>query len=276
MALADLVKAPAADTPQSDTCLRSERDAELTCANSPRQRPPLTAQAPPRRRGSAAWAEVAASALSGVSGPLPRAPASRGSLFRPQQGSTQGLERALWERMLLTAFRRHRRGYGRDLKPERGGQVKVLATLAVMGLLAVGSLVMSASAGAAAFCHGFPATMTGSSGSDHIVGTNHRDIIVARGGGDEIRGRGGRDLICAGRGDDDVAAGARRDRVYAGAGHDELGGGAADDRLFGERGRDELLGWRGSDLLNGGSEVDEGFGGSGADTCLSIEFAHSC
>ena len=41
-------------------------------------------------------------------------------------------------------------------------------------------------------------------------------------------------------------------------------------RWFGEGG------WRGNDFLRGGSGVDEGFGGPGADTCLSIEFDHSC
>jgi hypothetical protein len=52
--------AASADTSQRDTCSRGERDVEVTCANGPRQRPPLTAQAPPRRRRSAARAEALA------------------------------------------------------------------------------------------------------------------------------------------------------------------------------------------------------------------------
>ena len=96
--------------------------------------------------------------------------------------------------------------------------MKVLGTVVVMGIAAVASLVMSASAGATPHCHGLTATMTGTSGSDNIVGTNHRDVIVARAGHDIVRSRGGRDVICAGRGDDEVAAGARHDRVYGGRG----------------------------------------------------------
>jgi hypothetical protein len=42
-------------TSPRDTCSRGERDVELTCAHGPRQRPPLAAQAPTRRRRSAAW-----------------------------------------------------------------------------------------------------------------------------------------------------------------------------------------------------------------------------
>ena len=48
------------DTVSESTCSQGERDAELTCANVPRQRPALTAQAPTRRRRSAARAEVLA------------------------------------------------------------------------------------------------------------------------------------------------------------------------------------------------------------------------
>src|SRR4029079_13993657 len=59
-----------------------------------------------------------------------------------------------------------------DLKPRRRESMKVLATLAVMGFFAVGSLVMSAAASAAPQCHGLAATLTGTSGPDHIVGTN--------------------------------------------------------------------------------------------------------
>ena len=47
-----------ADMSQRDTCSRGERDVELTCANGPRQRPTLTAQAPTRLRRSAARADA--------------------------------------------------------------------------------------------------------------------------------------------------------------------------------------------------------------------------
>ena len=162
------------------------------------------------------------------------------------------------------------------ISQERRRDMKVLGTVVVMGIAAVASLVMSASAGATPHCHGLTATMTGTSGSDNIVGTNHRDVIVARAGHDIVRSRGGRDVICAGRGDDEVAAGARHDRVYGGRGTDELRGGHGADRLFGQRGFDRFLGGGGNDFLSGGFGTDEGFGGSGTDTCRSIEFAHSC
>jgi len=48
--------------------------------------------------------------------------------------------------------------------------MRVFATLAVMGLVAVASLVMSASASAAPHCHGLTATMTGTSGPDNHSG----------------------------------------------------------------------------------------------------------
>ena len=71
--------------------------------------------------------------------------------------------------------------------------MKVLGTLVVMGIVAVGSLVMSASASAAAQCHGLKATIVGTPGSDTIVGTGHGDVIVARGGEDIVQGGDGRD-----------------------------------------------------------------------------------
>jgi hypothetical protein len=176
----------------------------------------------------------------------------------------------------FTRFVRFPSGTTGLLKPRGGNSMKALGTLVVMGIVAVSSLVMSASASAAPHCHGITATMTGTSGPDQIVGTNHRDVIVARAGKDIVRSRGGRDVICAGRGDDGVAAGRRQDRVYGGGGLDDLRGGNSADRLFGQRGFDRLLGRRGNDFLSGGSGTDEGFGGLGTDTCRSIEFAHSC
>jgi hypothetical protein len=173
-------------------------------------------------------------------------------------------------------FWRDPQGYGKLLHRKGGDSMKFLATLAAMAIVAVGSFVMSASASAAAHCHGLTATMTGTTGSDHIVGTSHRDVIVARAGNDFVRSAGGRDVICAGRGDDVVRAGKRHDLVYGGRGVDVLRGAIGADRLFGERGRDQLFGESGNDTLSGGFGTDEGFGGSGTNTCLSIEFAHGC
>jgi Ca2+-binding RTX toxin-like protein len=89
-------------------------------------------------------------------------------------------------------------------------------------------------------CHGVAATLTGTSGADDLVGTEDRDVIVAKGGADEIRGRGGNDLICAGRG------------------------------------KDQIEGNGGDDVLRGGRAFDSGRGGRGSDVCFSVESARSC
>jgi Ca2+-binding RTX toxin-like protein len=154
---------------------------------------------------------------------------------------------------------------------------KLAGAFAIMVLAAVAYGVMASTAAAQGpECRGVPATITGTSGSDQIVGTAARDVIVAFGGNDQIQGRGGNDLICANNGNDQVLGGGNRDRIFGGRGSDQLQGNAGNDRLFGQRGTDELEGNSGDDLLSGGRGFDLGFGGRGGDTCRSVELARSC
>src|SRR4051794_13498374 len=58
-------------------------------------------------------------------------------------------------------------------------------------------------------CFGHRATIVGMNHHDHISGTPHRDVIVAKAGNDVIKtpkgpDNAGRDVICTGSGDDYV------------------------------------------------------------------------
>lgn len=104
---------------------------------------------------------------------------------------------------------------------------------------------------------GVRCTMVGTPGSDHLWGTDSRDVICGLGGDDEIYGWGGRDLIDAGGGRDEVYGGEGADRILGGDGHDDLTGDAGSDVLKG--------GPRGDDLY--GDRRDEVYGGYGDDFC---------
>jgi Ca2+-binding RTX toxin-like protein len=172
---------------------------------------------------------------------------------------------------------RRERGFRmtRTLWPSVGA--KLAGAIAIMVLAAVAyGLMASTAAAQGPECRGVPATITGTSGSEQIVGTATRDVIVAFGGNDQIQGRGGNDLICANEGNDQVLGGGGRDRIFGGRGSDQLQGNSDNDRLFGQRGTDEIQGNSGDDLLSGGRGFDLGFGGRGVDTCRSVEFARSC
>ena len=123
----------------------------------------------------------------------------------------------------------------------------------------------------AASCRGVRATVTGTSGSDHLVGTGGNDVIAGLGGNDEILGLAGRDLICAGAGRDRVNGGSAGDRVFGGKGPDHLLGRGGPDLLAGNAGNDVLKGGPGNDRLLGGSGVDRCEGGAGRDTERSCE-----
>ena len=108
--------------------------------------------------------------------------------------------------------------------------------------------------------------ITGTAGSDALVGTNGPDIICGRGGNDAIRGLGGGDLIFGQGGKDTIKAGRGPDDVYGGEGGDTLTGGNRKDKLRGGPGRDAIDGSGGNDLLNGGGGADALRGNSGFDT----------
>lgn len=88
----------------------------------------------------------------------------------------------------------------------------------------------------------FAAMTGGTSGHDHLNGTDTGNMLFA------------------GRGDDDVAGK---------AGNDMLDGGNGNDMIWGGSGNDNLTGGNGADLLVGGFGADHMNGGSGNDTLLS-------
>jgi uncharacterized repeat protein (TIGR01451 family) len=144
-----------------------------------------------------------------------------------------------------------------DQKDPKNGNNKASATTTVTG---------GAPPPPAPQCAHKNATIVGTAGGDHLDGTNHVDVVVARGGNDLIKTFGGRDVICAGRGDDIVKSGRKPDTVKGGAGNDLLRGQAGGDTLRGQSGNDALRGGRGGDLLAGGPGNDVCTGGAGRDT----------
>ena len=69
----------------------------------------------------------------------------------------------------------------------------ILLTAAYICLGAVGEIKAQFT------CHGFAATIVGTSGNDLLIGTPGDDVIVGLGGNDNIKGWGGKDRICADR-----------------------------------------------------------------------------
>jgi hypothetical protein len=103
--------------------------------------------------------------------------------------------------------------------------------------------------GAEPKCHGFVATKVGTDRSQVIRGTDHRDVILAKGGADRIFTGDGNDIVCAGPGNDVVEGGDGKDRLFGSGGNDTLRGGPAHDRLVGEGGRDGCYPAAGNDTL---------------------------
>lgn len=98
-------------------------------------------------------------------------------------------------------------------------------------------------------CHGFAATKVGTDRSEVIRGTDHRDVILAKGGADRIFTGDGNDIVCAGPGNDVIEGGDGKDRIFGSGGNDTLRGGPGHDRLVGEGGRDGCYPAAGNDRM---------------------------
>ena len=103
-------------------------------------------------------------------------------------------------------------------------------------------------------------TITGTRGSDSLVGTSGDDVICGLDGDDFIDGKAGNDLIYAGFGEDVVAGRTGDDTIYGGPGNDFILGHRGDDTIYGGLSNDRLYGGGGDDTIWGGAETDEIYG----------------
>lgn len=115
--------------------------------------------------------------------------------------------------------------------------------------------------------------IAGSDSGDRLMGTVHRDLIIASGGDDSAVGGGGDDTILAGLGNDRVNAGTGDDLVLSGSGNDVAFGGAGNDVLAGNQGDDRLYGGAGNDVIVDGLGSDRAFGGAGDDVFIFVDAA---
>ena len=97
---------------------------------------------------------------------------------------------------------------------------------------------------------------------EHLVGSDHDDVLAGDDGINMIGGGAGNDTI-EGRGGDDLLTG--------GAGNDQLFGGEGHDVLLGDAGSDLLRGGAGDDVLVGGAWGDILYGDDGQDTVSYAE-----
>lgn len=98
------------------------------------------------------------------------------------------------------------------------------------------------------------ADLTGTTGRDHIKGTQSADTINALAGNDEVHARGGGDTVNGGPGRDEERGGKGKDTLNGDDGRDNLDGGKDDDTLNGGADDDKLKDRRGANTFNG----DEG------------------
>ena len=108
-------------------------------------------------------------------------------------------------------------------------------------------------------------TITGTRGSDSLVGTSGDDVICGLDGDDFIDGKAGNDLIYAGFGEDVVSGRTGDDTIYGGPGNDFILGHRGDDTIYGGLSDDILYGGGGNDTIYGGDETDEVYGEAGND-----------
>jgi len=95
----------------------------------------------------------------------------------------------------------------------------------------------------------FLASLTGgTSGHDHLKGTEGGNFLFAGGGADAVAGKAGNDMLNGGSGDD---------KIWGGSGNDDLTGGSGNDLLAGGFGADRMNGGSGNDVLLSRSDAGE-------------------
>jgi len=107
--------------------------------------------------------------------------------------------------------------------------------------------------------------LSGTSGSDTLVGNKGRNVLRGEGGDDALFGGTGIDILYGGEGDDLLEGGEGRDMYWEDTNLLTGVSGNA-DVLEGEGGNDTLIGLSGTDVLDGGDGDDILTGGSGRDT----------
>ena len=94
---------------------------------------------------------------------------------------------------------------------------------------------------------------------EHLVGSEHNDILAGDGEDNILEGRNGDDVLYGGPagGDDEMYGGNGDDRIFGGKGNDILTGGAGNDYLKGGPGEDTfIVDGDDMDVLYGGPEKD--------------------
>ena len=94
---------------------------------------------------------------------------------------------------------------------------------------------------------------------EHIVGSNHNDVLAGDGEDNLLDGGAGDDVLYGGPagGDDEMYGGNGDDRIFGGRGNDILTGGEGNDYLKGGPGEDTLIAdGNDMDVLYGGPEQD--------------------
>ena len=108
-------------------------------------------------------------------------------------------------------------------------------------------------------------SLTGTAGSDILIGGRHDDSMDGARGNDAMYGGSGHDTMLGGDGSDILYGFGGADKLYGGHDSDELYGEGGDDQLYGENGDDYLLDRKGSNLFYGGNHNDVLQAGAGAD-----------
>jgi len=110
---------------------------------------------------------------------------------------------------------------------------------------------------------------SGTNKDDTLTGTDGTDILLGKNGDDVLDGGDGSDILLGGNGEDTLYGGDGNDLLSGGNGSDTLDGGDGNDLLSGGNGTDTLDGGDGNDLLDGGNGSDTLDGGAGSDILLA-------